>query len=126
MPPNSNSNLTFSTILSWLFYLVPIYIFIVSPVLRIVFSPAAERRDGSVSLAFGDTFEYEDYDNLVPGLNTTDDSFISPEDPDLLAQLHCREDDYQVHIFSRTPLIIYIENFFTESEADHLVAVRLV
>ncbi|OKL60342.1 hypothetical protein UA08_04112 [Talaromyces atroroseus] len=129
MPPTT-SNPSFSTILTWLFYLVPIYLFLLAPGLRILFpsfssSPTAQstgRKDGANSLeAFGEYFE--DYDNLLPGLNTTDDSFISPEDPELLAQLDCRDDDYRVHIFSRSPLIIYIEDFFTDAEADHLVAV---
>jgi prolyl 4-hydroxylase len=134
MPAPATSNLSFSTILTWLFYLVPIYLFLIAPGLRILFPSSSSsttdttgRKDGVnllESFGFGDNFD--DYDDLVPGLNTTDDSFISPEDPELLAQLHCRDDDYRVHLFSRSPLIIYIEDFFTDAEADHLVAVRCV
>lgn len=122
MPTTSNINI--STVITWLLYLVPIYIFLIVPGLR-VFFPATELQTKDVSPVFG-RFEFDDeadYDQLVPGLRVEDDSFISPEED--LDQLNCREDDYRVHIFSHKPLIIYVENFFTDAEADHLVTVRL-
>ncbi|TKA80630.1 hypothetical protein B0A55_01868 [Friedmanniomyces simplex] len=35
--------------------------------------------------------------------------------------LQCPEHNYQVHIFSTTPLIIYIDNFLSPEEATHLI-----
>lgn len=105
-----------STIVTWAFYLVPIYIFLISPALRTLF-PSEDANNGF--LLPGDE-DYED-GHLLPGLNTTDDSFISPEGN---TPVNCPADDYHVHIFSRTPLIIYVENFVSQEEADHLVTVR--
>ncbi|KAL1979177.1 hypothetical protein VTN96DRAFT_6595 [Rasamsonia emersonii] len=102
-----------SSIFTWILYLVPLYIFVLSPLLRTIFP--SERADGLL----GDDDDYDD-GQLVPALNTTDDSFISPEDD---TPLNCPADEYRVHIFSRTPLVIYIENFLSDQEADHLVAV---
>lgn len=115
------SNLNISTCITWLFYLVPIYIFLIAPGLRVIFPEQQKKDANSVSGRF--EFDDEaDYDQLVPGLRIEDDNFISPEEDS--GQLTCREDDYRVHIFSHKPLIIYVENFFTDAEADHLVTVR--
>lgn len=120
----ATSNITISTVITWLFYLIPIYIFLIAPGLRVLL-PATEQQTKDANPIFG-RFEFDneaaDYDQLVPGLRVEDDSFISPEED--LDQLDCREDDYRVHIFSHKPLIIYVERFFTHAEADHLVAVR--
>ena len=121
----TTSNITISTVIKWLIYLVPIYIFLIAPGLRVLY-PATEKQSKHANPTFG-RFEFDDeadYDQLVPGLRVEDDSFISPEED--LDQVKCREDDYRVHIFSHKPLIIYVENFFTHAEADHLVAARSV
>lgn len=121
MPTTSNINI--STVITWLLYLVPIYIFLVAPGLRVVF-PATEQQTKGANSVFG-RFEFDDeadYDQLATGFRVEDDSFISTEED--LGQLNCRDDDYRVHIFSHKPLIIYVENFFTDAEADHLVTVR--
>jgi hypothetical protein len=40
---------------------------------------------------------------------------------------NCRQDPgYSVHIFSREPLVLYIENFLTAEEREHLLEIRLV
>ena len=53
---------------------------------------------------------------------------ISPEKYETLVipdpNLTCPEHPYTVHIFSREPLVVYIENFVTEEEAAHLIAIR--
>jgi prolyl 4-hydroxylase len=108
-----------STIVSWAFYLVPIYILLISPALRAIFS--SEDADNGFRLP--EDIESDEDDQLLPGLNTTDDSFISPEGN---IPVHCPGDDYRIHLFSRTPLIIYVENFVSPEEADHLVTVRFV
>lgn len=103
-----------STAISWLIYLVPVYIFVLSPLLQQFFPGAFNPWE--TSDAFGHWDE-------TPGINTTDDSFISPEDG---VPLNCASepDGYRVHLLSRAPLILYIENFLGAEEADHLVDIR--
>ena len=38
----------------------------------------------------------------------------------------CTHPPYKIHIFSKSPLVIYIENFITAEERSHLHAVALV
>lgn len=38
--------------------------------------------------------------------------------------LQCPEHNYKTHIFSSSPLIIYVEDFLAEDEVNHLIAIR--
>lgn len=38
--------------------------------------------------------------------------------------LQCQRHDYQVKIFSTSPLVIYIDHFLSDTEADHLIELR--
>lgn len=38
--------------------------------------------------------------------------------------LQCPGDSYSVHIFSKQPLVIYIENFLSAAERTHLLDIR--
>lgn len=38
--------------------------------------------------------------------------------------LKCPEDLYSVHIFSKEPLVVYIENFLSAYERSHLLEIR--
>jgi len=40
--------------------------------------------------------------------------------------LQCPDRQYDVHVFSTTPLIVYIDGFLSDAEAEHLVASRYV
>lgn len=40
--------------------------------------------------------------------------------------LKCGADAYSVHVFSREPLVIYIEKFLSQHEKKHLLEIRLV
>lgn len=40
------------------------------------------------------------------------------------ANLTCPEDSYSVHLFSKEPLVIYIENFLAVEERSHLLEIR--
>ncbi|KAJ5103423.1 hypothetical protein N7532_003952 [Penicillium argentinense] len=107
----------FSTVISWLIYSVPIYIFVLNPLLQqVVPKPVSSLWDAN--------YASDDWDDSAPGLNLTDDSFISPEDG---VPLNCAGEPagYKVHLLSRTPLILYIENFLSDEEADHLVDTSL-
>lgn len=92
--------LKLSTILGSLFYLIPIYIFLIAPALRQLFSPSEE------DLAF---------DHQGPILN---DTFFSLDDG---IEPTCPPDNYRVHLLRRDPLVIYIEDFLSSEEADYLV-----
>jgi prolyl 4-hydroxylase len=65
---------------------------------------------------------FDSSDAPGPGINLTDDSFISPEDG---VPFTCPgAEGYQVHLLSREPLIMYIENFVSEAEANHILDMR--
>lgn len=53
---------------------------------------------------------------------------ISPEKSESLVYpdpaLKCRHHPYNVHIFSSSPLIIYIESFLSEEESQHMIEAR--
>ena len=38
--------------------------------------------------------------------------------------LQCPQHDFDVHFFSTDPLVMFIDGFLSESEAEHLVAIR--
>ncbi|OKO99305.1 hypothetical protein PENSUB_8692 [Penicillium subrubescens] len=111
-----------STIITWLLYFVPVYIFVLDPLLRPYFPDSA-----SSSLSWGedqDRHVLEEWDTSPSTLHLTDDSFISPDDgvPD-----NCpgEAEGYRVHLLSQAPLVLYIENFVSAAEADHLVEISL-
>ena len=114
-----------STIISWVLYFVPVYLFVIDPLIRPFFS-----NSDSLTSASKNAFDWTDWDALdidadaSPALHLIDDSFISPEDG---LPLNCAGNDvagYRVHFLSRAPLILYIENFLSTDEANHLVNVR--
>ncbi len=45
--------------------------------------------------------------------------------PDVF-NLKCPEHKYNIHVFSATPLVVYIDGFLSEEEADHLVDIRFL
>lgn len=47
------------------------------------------------------------------------ESFVATDEP-----LACPSHSYNTHILSHEPLIIYIENFLSESESRHLLEIR--
>ncbi|KAK5127715.1 hypothetical protein LTR08_004324 [Meristemomyces frigidus] len=51
----------------------------------------------------------------IPVARTSLDTLVSPS-PDLVCPPH----NYTVHIFATSPLVIYIDNFVSDSEAAHL------
>ncbi|KAJ5887864.1 Prolyl 4-hydroxylase alpha subunit [Penicillium taxi] len=108
-----------SSLFTWALYFVPIYIFALDPLLR-PFFPALP----SKSLQDRDIYNDWDLADLPPALNTTDDTFISPEDG---VPFNCPgvPAGYHVHLLSRAPLIIYLENFVSDQEVKHILDVSL-
>lgn len=52
--------------------------------------------------------------------------FVASEQPQQRsrkAPYHCKHPTYQVHIYSRSPLVIYISDFITKAEREHLLQV---
>ena len=45
---------------------------------------------------------------------------------DAADDLTCPEDAYTVHVFSKAPLVLYVENFLSLAERKHLVEIRWV
>ena len=43
--------------------------------------------------------------------------------PDMM-NLKCAKHELDMHVFSTDPLVIYIDGFLSDSEAQHLVAIR--
>ncbi|KAB8232747.1 oxidoreductase, 2OG-Fe(II) oxygenase family [Aspergillus alliaceus] len=102
--------LKLSTVLSSLFYLLPIYIFLIAPALRQLFPPSNQ------DLAF----DLDDDDAAAADLEgpILNGSILSLDDG---VEVTCPPDTYRVHLLRRDPLVIYIEDFLSDSEADHLV-----
>lgn len=47
------------------------------------------------------------------------ESLVIPEQ-----NLSCPHHAYNIHLFSKEPLVIYIESFLSDEEAEHLVRIR--
>ncbi|KAE8146352.1 hypothetical protein BDV25DRAFT_132993 [Aspergillus avenaceus] len=90
-----------SSLLGLIFYALPIYIFIVGPITRQLFPQKPLPR----------LFNPDNTPLLNDTILSLDDG-ITPT---------CPEDNYKIHILQRDPLVIYIEDFLTHDEADHLV-----
>lgn len=94
-----------STIVGYLFALIPAYIFVLSPISRLLFGT-----------------NLHDSENGVLDTSKLDPNLLSLVDPDEV--LNCSSHPYNVHIFSRAPLVIYIESFLSNDEASHMVRER--
>lgn len=105
-----------STVVTWALYFVPVYIFILSPLLQTFLGSSTTDSENV------DIFDWSDQDT-IPAPNLRDDSFISPEDG-IPTTCPGEPAGYKVHLLSRAPLILYLENFLSDEEADHLVNIR--
>ena len=80
---------------------IVIYVIIGAPGLPASFnSSSADREDVPVARAKVETLVYPNKD------------------------LKCPRHDFDIHVFSTSPLIIYIDGFLRESEAQHLIDIR--
>lgn len=117
-----------TTLLSWFFYLIPVYLFVLAPLFQFIFPEWDNSRAAGGNNNELGGYNYEDGIDDYEGeystpLHLADDRFISLED-DVPFTCPEQEGRYKVHIFSRVPLVIYIEGFLSEDEAEHLVRVR--
>ncbi|CRG85880.1 prolyl 4-hydroxylase [Talaromyces islandicus] len=106
-----------STILYWTCYLVPIYLFVIAPGLRTLFP-------GQPPAVFFDD-DFYGPDELAPSSSSRNSASTSNDNikPDDSVELNCADDAYRVHLFSRSPLIIYVEDFLSRPETDHLLSI---
>lgn len=98
--------------LSSLFYLIPLYFLVISPLLRQLFP--ADEYYGS----------YDDEDDVDEDTSLNLNHDILSLDDGTPFSCDAGSDSYRVHILSQAPLVIYIEDFLSGDEADHLVNVR--
>lgn len=111
-----------STLITWLLYFTPVYIFVLDPLIRAYFPHTFSSLSWTGDQ---DAHTFEEWDHAPSTLHLTDDSFISPEDG-VPANCPGEAEGYRVHLLSRAPLVLYIENFVSAAEADHLVDIRYV
>jgi len=93
--------LKLSSILEYLLLGAAAYVFVLSPLLR----------------TFVPTLVPVDQESHYQSFEKTD-SLVIP-DPDLVCEPHT----YNVRIMGRDPLVVYIEGFLSQEEAEHLVDV---
>ena len=57
--------------------------------------------------------------NDVPLGRAKVESLVYPD-----KDLRCQKNEFDIHIFSTSPLVIYLDGFLSEAEADHLIDIR--
>ncbi|KAJ5648373.1 hypothetical protein N7490_004745 [Penicillium lividum] len=105
-----------STLFSWALYFIPVYIFILSPLLQTFLGSS------TTTSSTENIFDWSADSTPPPDLRN--DSFISPDDG-IPTTCPGEPAGYKVHLLSRTPLILYLENFLSDDEADHLVNISV-
>ncbi|OCK83903.1 hypothetical protein K432DRAFT_321289 [Lepidopterella palustris CBS 459.81] len=101
MPP------TLGTVIQYAFLFIAAYILAGAPLSKILLGNSHNNHaEGDMA---AEQISWEKSEALViPGKN-----------------LNCPRHEYIVHIFSREPLVVYIEGFLSDGEAEHLVEISL-
>lgn len=94
-----------SNMIGYFIALLPLYVLVYVPISNML----------SGSSIFSST---SSDDEQTPIFNS---SFLAPRD-DLPA--NCTPHSYDIQIISRSPLVLYLTNFLSDEEADHLIAIR--
>ncbi|KAL4810329.1 hypothetical protein BDV18DRAFT_56136 [Aspergillus unguis] len=102
--------------LSSIFYLIPLYLFVISPLIRQFSS-----NDSDHSIYDHGRYDDDIGDNEDTSLNLNPDVLSLDDGTPFTCDSEPGTDTYRVHILSQAPLVIYIENFLSGKEADHLV-----
>ncbi|KAL3479251.1 hypothetical protein BJX99DRAFT_222771 [Aspergillus californicus] len=116
---NLNLNLSLSSI----FYLIPLYFLVIAPLLRqLDFVPSTPFNNAHTN-SLDDLDDLDDIDTsqtLNPDVLSLDDGIP------LTCPAESPSDTYKIHILSsHSPLVIYIEDFLSQSESAHLVNISL-
>ena len=104
MSPNPPKGFRWRTVLEVAVISAVIYVFLGAP--------------GFPALATS-TLSNEDSDVPVPIAQIKLDTLVSPD-----RNLDCPEHKYAVHVFSTAPLVVYIDGFLSDSEAEYLISQR--
>ena len=73
---------------------------------------------GTPGLHSSSTSETPAHDDIPVGRAKVE-SLVYPD-----KDLRCLKHEFDVHIFSTSPLVVYLDGFLSEAEADHLVDIR--
>jgi prolyl 4-hydroxylase len=92
------------TVFEYLLLSIPLYIFVGSPLLKVL-APSYFGSDGDAN--------YQSFENT--------DALVFPD-----SDLVCPPHPYNVRVLSREPLVVYIDGFLSEKEADHMVKAAYV
>ena len=57
----------------------------------------------------------------VPIAKAKTESLVYPS-----KDLECPRHDFDIHIFSTSPLVVYVDGFLGDQEAEHLIGIRFV
>ncbi|KAL5335774.1 hypothetical protein BJX70DRAFT_374421 [Aspergillus crustosus] len=106
--------------LSSLFYLIPLYFLVIAPLLRQFFPADPNSLYNDASSSYNPDYDDEEIDTA---LTLNPDVLALEDDEPVTCDLG--NDSYKVHIFSHAPLVVYIEGFLSETEADYLVNLSL-
>jgi prolyl 4-hydroxylase len=87
------------TIVEYLLLCIPLYIFIGSPLLKVLAPSSFGSNRGG---------DYQSFENT--------DALVFPD-----ADLVCAPHTYNVRVLSREPLVMYIDGFLSEKETDHMI-----
>lgn len=80
---------------------------------------------GISSLSSSSSHDNSDSDSATSGLFSNSDKKVKIEHLVYPSKnLTCPKHDYTTHIFSTSPLVIYIEDFLSAEEVEHLIALR--
>lgn len=79
----------------------------------------------SSSSSSSSSHDNSDSDSATSGLFSNSDKKVKIEHLVYPSKnLTCPKHDYTTHIFSTSPLVIYIEDFLSAEEVEHLIALR--
>lgn len=80
---------------------------------------------GISSLSSSSSHDNSDSNSATSGLFSNSDKKVKIEHLVYPSKnLTCPKHDYTTHIFSTSPLVIYIEDFLSAEEVEHLIALR--
>lgn len=98
---------------------------IISMVIYILVGAPGISSSSSPSSSSSSSHDNSDSDSATSGLFSNSDKKVKIEHLVYPSKsLTCPKHDYTTHIFSTSPLVIYIEDFLSAEEVEHLIALR--
>lgn len=113
----ANESRIYRTALEMAIISMVIYILVGAPGISSSSSPSSSSSSSS--------HDNSDPDSATSGLFSNSDKKVKIEHLVYPSKnLTCPKHDYTTHIFSTSPLVIYIEDFLSAEEVEHLIALR--